>query len=114
MRSKTAILLFSLLSLTTSSQAAETSDNFVPNEKTARAIAIAILEARLGDQRYDILARHMRLIIEPDGEKWVAYFYPQKIATRNDGAAVVVAGGGSPTLELSKQDARVLAFYYAR
>ena len=92
---------------------------YVPDSKTALAVATAIIKTRIGDIKYDQLTKEHDLEARLDGDVWSCFFYPRNVQARpvsHDGITevTVVAGGALPVLKISKIDSKVIAFYYSK
>lgn len=92
---------------------------YVPDSKTAIAVASAIIKARIGGEKYNALAKGHDLEVQLDRGVWTCFFYPSDTQTKSSShngitEVTVVAGGGLPVLKISKADSRVIAFYYSK
>ncbi len=93
----------------------------VPDAATAMKVGAAIIEARIGSKAYREFEKDQKLVCYPEGADWSVFFYPTdpdigKMTLLPDGRTIVKAlsGGGSPAIVISRQDGRILNFYYAR
>ena len=93
----------------------------VPDELTAIEVAKPILKAYLGEKKFDKIMRGEKLLAELEDGVWTVYPYPDEgqhggAQKDSDGTPyiVVVTGGRSPVIEISKSDGCVLSISIAR
>jgi hypothetical protein len=97
------------------SGAADFYKDIVPNSDTALRIAEAVFEAYYGKEEFLRMTRNSPLVAELEGDNWLVFSYPkQKGENKKPGEINVTAGGGKPSVMISKKNGEIINIYLSR